>query len=98
MLCGPPCITTNKGYFLFSSKAGGKAIMLWMRLPALLVNQKWRSGCQSILAICAALKSVSAACVFDFKSRRKSSGGFIALSQLAMRIVDIAFGGIFKFV
>jgi hypothetical protein len=29
--CGPPCITTNSGYFFEGSKFGGSATKLWIR-------------------------------------------------------------------
>src|SRR5690349_10672846 len=84
MLAAPPWMRTKSGYFLPSSKLGGRAIILWILLPRLLVNQKWRSGSQSIAADSAALKLVSARWLADSRSIRTTSAGWTALSQLAI--------------
>ena len=39
IVCGPPWISTNSGYFFAGSKPGGSAIMLWMRAPRFALNQ-----------------------------------------------------------
>ena len=60
MFAGPPWISTRSGYLRDGSKPDGSAIMLWMRRPRVLVNQKCWSGCQSIAAAFAVANFVSA--------------------------------------
>jgi hypothetical protein len=57
IVCGPPWISTNSGYFLAGSKAGGNAIMLCRRTPRFDSNQNSCTGCQSIAATRSALNA-----------------------------------------
>ena len=81
MLCGPPWISTNSGYFFAGSKPGGSATMLWIRRRAREVNQNSCTGCQSIAAARSTLNVVS--------GRQPAAGrcgdfrGFTALPQPA---------------
>ena len=58
IVCGPPWITTNSGYFLRSSKAGGSAIILWTFRPREFDVQNSRSGCRSRFAAFSTLNDV----------------------------------------
>ena len=58
--------------------------MLWIRLPALLVNQKCFSAGKSSSAAYAVLNSVRGLKVFCEDSRRTTSIGLAALSYVAI--------------
>src|ERR1051325_6833090 len=83
MLAAPPWMKISSGYFFVGSNAGGRKIMLWIFLPRLLTNQKWRGGSQSVLRAAVKLNADSVRCRAFGASMRTTSAGMMELPHSA---------------